>query len=70
MSDFNSYALMEIYKALCRATKKNERDSTRSKKKGKFPPDGRADIYAVRIETIMSAREKVKAALKETPHET
>ena len=29
MSDLNSYELMEIYKALCLATKKNERDSTR-----------------------------------------
>lgn len=70
MSDFNSYELREMYKALGRAIRRNEMDSTRSKKKGKFPPDGGADIYAVRIETIMSAREKVKAALKETPHET
>ena len=70
MSDFNSYELREIYKALGRAIKRNEMDSTRSKKRGKFPPDGGADIYAVRMESIMSARAKVKDALKEAPHET
>ena len=60
----DKYELQVIASALGLAIRRNKMESERSKRLGRLPPEGKADIYEVKHETLVSARRKVQAVLK------